>query len=64
MNYNTDLNESGFTPRDMWEEKDFKIFIYLAASVLSCGTPDLWSLLRPVGYLVAAGKLLVVACGI
>ena len=48
-----------------------KVFIYLAALGLSCGTPDLPSLLQHMGSVVAAMKLLVAsyellaaACGI
>ena len=38
--------------------------IYLAVSVLSCSTQDLWSLLQHAGSLVPAWRLLLVACGI
>ena len=37
-------------------------FIYWAALGLSCGTQDLWSLLRHVESLVVACELIVVAC--
>ena len=41
-----------------------KKIIYLAAPGLSCDSWDLWSLLQQAGSLVAAYKLLVMACRI
>ena len=45
----------------LWKLKFLKN-IYLSVVGLSCGTWDLWSSLQHADFLVAAFKLLVVAC--